>query len=62
MFPWCFVVNFYISGCLFGTGLGQVQLKMGDLGSALSNMEKVLKVYPNNCGTLKVSELKLKDI
>ncbi|KAM1173948.1 hypothetical protein TB2_026133 [Malus domestica] len=35
-------------------GLGQVQLKMGDLRSALSNFEKVLEVYPDNSDTLKV--------
>ncbi|PQQ04647.1 protein CTR9 homolog isoform X1 [Prunus yedoensis var. nudiflora] len=35
-------------------GLGQVQLKMGDLRSALSNFEKVLEVYPDNCDALKV--------
>ncbi|KAI4335229.1 hypothetical protein L6164_013895 [Bauhinia variegata] len=35
-------------------GLGQVQLKLGDLKSALSNFEKVLEVYPDNCETLKV--------
>ena len=35
---------------------------MGDLRSALSNFEKVLDVCPDNCDTLKVSELKLKDI
>lgn len=35
-------------------GLGQVQLKMGDLKSALSNFEKVLEIYPDNCETLKV--------
>ncbi|XP_022966619.1 protein CTR9 homolog isoform X1 [Cucurbita maxima] len=35
-------------------GLGQVQLKMGDLRSALSNFEKVLDVCPDNCDTLKV--------
>lgn len=40
---------------LMVTGLGQVQLKMGDLRSALSNFEKVLEVYPDNCDALKVS-------
>ncbi|KAK4754413.1 hypothetical protein SAY87_002517 [Trapa incisa] len=35
-------------------GLGQVQLKLGDLRSSLSNFEKVLEVYPDNCETLKV--------
>ncbi|KAL6224249.1 hypothetical protein ACLB2K_003104 [Fragaria x ananassa] len=35
-------------------GLGQVQLKMGDLKSSLSNFEKVLEIYPDNCETLKV--------
>ncbi|KAM6583619.1 hypothetical protein CsatB_010621 [Cannabis sativa] len=35
-------------------GLGQVQLKLGDFKSALSNFEKVLEVYPDNCETLKV--------
>lgn len=34
-------------------GLGQVQLKLGDLRSALSNFEKVLEVHPENCDTLK---------
>ncbi|XP_028786901.1 protein CTR9 homolog isoform X1 [Neltuma alba] len=34
-------------------GLGQVQLKLGDFRSALSNFEKVLEVYPDNCETLK---------
>ncbi|GAB4838024.1 Protein CTR9 [Ancistrocladus abbreviatus] len=34
-------------------GLGQVQLKLGDFRSALSNFEKVLEVYPENCETLK---------
>ncbi|KAL3532680.1 hypothetical protein ACH5RR_006201 [Cinchona calisaya] len=34
-------------------GLGQVQLKLGDLKSALANFEKVLEVYPDNCETLK---------
>ncbi|EFJ08114.1 hypothetical protein SELMODRAFT_161156, partial [Selaginella moellendorffii] len=35
-------------------GLGQVQLKLNDLKSALSNFEKVLDVHPENCETLKV--------
>ncbi|KAG9160851.1 hypothetical protein Leryth_008663 [Lithospermum erythrorhizon] len=34
-------------------GLGQVQLKLGDLRSALTNFEKVLEVHPENCETLK---------
>ncbi|KAL0904760.1 hypothetical protein M5K25_026909 [Dendrobium thyrsiflorum] len=34
-------------------GLGQVQLKLGDLKNALSNFEKVQEVYPENCETLK---------
>ncbi|RZB65084.1 protein CTR9 homolog [Glycine soja] len=34
-------------------GLGQVQIKLGDFKSALSNFEKVLEVYPDNCETLK---------
>lgn len=34
-------------------GLGQVQLKLGDLKSALTNFEKVLEVHPDNCETLK---------
>ncbi|KAF7836807.1 protein CTR9-like protein [Senna tora] len=34
-------------------GLGQVQLKLGDFRSALSNFEKVLEVYPDNCETIK---------
>lgn len=37
------------------TGLGQVQLKLGDFKSALANFEKVLEVNPDNCETLKVS-------
>lgn len=40
---------------LLVSGLGQVQLKMGDLKSSLSNFEKVLEIYPDNCETLKVS-------
>ncbi|KAM7256308.1 hypothetical protein ACFE04_012049 [Oxalis oulophora] len=35
-------------------GLGQVQLKLGDLSKALSNFEKVLEVFPDNSETLKV--------
>jgi predicted transcriptional regulator len=42
---------------LFLTGLGQVQLKLGEIKNALSNFEKVLEVYPDNCETLKVSGL-----
>ncbi|GAY68479.1 hypothetical protein CUMW_264470 [Citrus unshiu] len=34
-------------------GLGQVQLKLGDFRSALTNFEKVLEIYPDNCETLK---------
>ncbi|PPR86876.1 hypothetical protein GOBAR_AA33811 [Gossypium barbadense] len=34
-------------------GLGQVKLKSGDFRTALSNFEKVLEVYPDNCETLK---------
>lgn len=34
-------------------GLGQVQLKLGDFKSSLSNFEKVLEVYPENCETMK---------
>ncbi|PNX79420.1 RNA polymerase-associated protein CTR9, partial [Trifolium pratense] len=37
-------------------GLGQVQIKLGDFRSALSNFEKVLEVYPDNCETLKVHD------
>lgn len=48
----CFPSYFLIS-----IGLGQVQLKLGDLRSSLSNFEKVLEVYPDNCETLKVSKL-----
>ncbi|XP_076888227.1 protein CTR9 homolog [Bidens hawaiensis] len=43
--PQEFILPFY--------GLGQVQLKLGDFKSSLSNFEKVLEVYPENCGTLK---------
>lgn len=35
-------------------GLGQVQLKLGELKGSVSNFEKVLEVYPDNCETLKV--------
>ncbi|XP_050216699.1 protein CTR9 homolog [Mercurialis annua] len=35
-------------------GLGQVQLKLGEVKNALSNFEKVLEVYPDSCETLKV--------
>lgn len=45
--PQEFILPFY--------GLGQVQLKLGDFKSSLSNFEKVLEVYPENCETLKVS-------
>ncbi|CAI9787595.1 unnamed protein product [Fraxinus pennsylvanica] len=34
-------------------GLGQVQMKLGDLRNASSNFEKVLEVQPENCETLK---------
>ncbi|KAH7315078.1 hypothetical protein KP509_21G032900 [Ceratopteris richardii] len=34
-------------------GLGQVQLKLNDLKSALSNFEKVMEVQPDNCECLK---------
>ncbi|KAG6534907.1 hypothetical protein ZIOFF_008813 [Zingiber officinale] len=37
--------------------LGQVQLKLGDFRSSLSSFEKVLEVYPENCESLKVSEI-----
>ncbi|ERN11231.1 hypothetical protein AMTRI_Chr04g243060 [Amborella trichopoda] len=43
--PQDFVLPYY--------GLGQVQLKLGELKSALSNFEKVLEVYPENCESLK---------
>ncbi|CAH2052253.1 unnamed protein product [Thlaspi arvense] len=33
--------------------LGQVQLKLGELKGSVSNFEKVLEVYPDNCETLK---------
>ncbi|KAK4368595.1 hypothetical protein RND71_012387 [Anisodus tanguticus] len=34
-------------------GLGQVQLKLGDLRSSLANFEKVLEVYPESCETVQ---------
>jgi RNA polymerase-associated protein CTR9 len=34
-------------------GLGQVQLKLGELKGSVFNFEKVLEVYPDNCETLK---------
>ncbi|GLJ29462.1 hypothetical protein SUGI_0580760 [Cryptomeria japonica] len=34
-------------------GLGQVQMKLGDLKSSLSNFEQVLEVQPENCESLK---------
>lgn len=37
------------------TGLGQVQLKLNDLKSAMSNFEKVLETQPDSCDCLKVS-------
>ncbi|PWA95530.1 binding protein [Artemisia annua] len=43
--PQEFILPFY--------GLGQVQLKLGDFKSSLSNFEKVLDAYPENCETLK---------
>ncbi|RVX05414.1 Protein CTR9-like [Vitis vinifera] len=43
--PHDFVLPYY--------GLGQVQLKLGDFRSSLSNFEKVLEVYPENCEALK---------
>uniref|UniRef100_A0A2N9ICI7 Uncharacterized protein n=1 Tax=Fagus sylvatica TaxID=28930 RepID=A0A2N9ICI7_FAGSY len=43
--PYEFIFPYY--------GLGQVQLKLGDLRSAQSNFEKVLEVYPDNCETMK---------
>uniref|UniRef100_A0A7N0ZW54 Uncharacterized protein n=1 Tax=Kalanchoe fedtschenkoi TaxID=63787 RepID=A0A7N0ZW54_KALFE len=36
------------------SSLGQVQLKLGDYRSSLSNFEKVLEVHPENSETLKV--------
>ncbi|PIA27250.1 hypothetical protein AQUCO_08200042v1 [Aquilegia coerulea] len=44
--PHDFVLPYY--------GLGQVQLKLGDFKGSLSNFEKVLEVYPENCESLKV--------
>ncbi|XP_030448357.1 protein CTR9 homolog isoform X1 [Syzygium oleosum] len=44
--PHAFIFPYY--------GLGQVQLKLGDFRSSLSNFEKVLEVYPDNCETLRV--------
>lgn len=35
-------------------GLGQVKLKRKDFKGSLSNFEKVLEVYPENCESLKV--------
>ncbi|KAL4613741.1 protein CTR9 homolog [Castanea sativa] len=43
--PYEFIFPYY--------GLGQVQLKLGDLRSAQSNFDKVLEIYPDNCETLK---------
>ncbi|KAK1423878.1 hypothetical protein QVD17_19187 [Tagetes erecta] len=43
--PQEFILPFY--------GLGQVQLNLRDFKSSLSNFEKVLEVYPENCETLK---------
>jgi len=43
--PQDFVLPYY--------GLGQVQMKLGDLKSSLSNFEKVLEVHPENCESLK---------
>lgn len=34
-------------------GLGQVQLKLGDLRSSLANFEKVLEVHPESCEAVK---------
>ncbi|KAL9314628.1 hypothetical protein ACSQ67_020080 [Phaseolus vulgaris] len=42
-------------------GLGQVQVKLGDFKSALSNFEKVLEVYPDNCETLKLAQQTFKE-
>lgn len=50
-----FLCQFTKFFCFVLTGLGQVQLKLGDFRSSLSNFEKVLEVYPENCETLKVS-------
>ncbi|KAK1304390.1 hypothetical protein QJS10_CPB11g01070 [Acorus calamus] len=46
--PKDFVLPFY--------GLGQVQLKLGDFRSSLSNFEKVLEVHPESCETLKLGQ------
>ncbi|KAJ0970982.1 hypothetical protein J5N97_018941 [Dioscorea zingiberensis] len=43
--PQDFVLPYY--------GLGQVQLKLGDLRSSLSSFEKVLEIHPENCDSLK---------
>lgn len=43
--PQDFVLPYY--------GLGQVQMKLGDLKSSLSNFENVLEVHPENCESLK---------
>ncbi|XP_068663134.1 protein CTR9 homolog [Aristolochia californica] len=43
--PHDFVLPYY--------GLGQVQLKLGDFKASLSNYEKVLEVYPENCESIK---------
>lgn len=51
----CLVICLFIYFQMLPPGLGQVQLKLGDFRSALSNFEKVLEVYPDNCETLKVS-------
>lgn len=40
-------------------GLGQVQLKLGELKGSVFNFEKVLEVYPDNCETLKVNYCRL---
>ena len=60
----CFVSLIQLSCSCFhfdtcGIGLGQVQLKLGDFRSSLSNFEKVLDVYPENCESLKVSHVSL---
>jgi RNA polymerase-associated protein CTR9 len=38
-------------------GLGQIQLKFGDLKSSLGSFEKVLEVHPENCESLKVRHI-----
>ncbi|XP_004243718.1 protein CTR9 homolog isoform X2 [Solanum lycopersicum] len=43
--PHDFVLPYY--------GLGQVQLKLGDLRSSLANFEKVLEVHPESCEAVK---------